>query len=59
MSCRSSYWSANGVDWRGSGNVAQAASEIGACVVLVSSCFVTRQHRHADAHLKLQLPWLL
>lgn len=39
------YFSAAGVDFKGSGNVAEAAKAVGAHVVLISSCLVTKKHR--------------
>lgn len=43
--CRKSYLSAAAVDFQGCGNVAEAAKAVGAHVVLISSCLVTKKHR--------------
>lgn len=45
--CRKTYLSANAVDNLGSGNVGEAAKAVGAHVVMISSCLVTKKHRRA------------
>jgi uncharacterized protein YbjT (DUF2867 family) len=47
------YFSASAVDFKGGGNVAEAAKAVGAHVVLISSCLVTKQHRFHPMRLLL------